>query len=76
MKLYNTIMSYFWLAVATVTFVSVTYLCITEGFEKYVSNYVFSFVALATFFVKRWMMKRMGNHTQFMKDQANNNEAE
>ena len=75
MKIYNTIMSYFWLAVATVSFVSVSYLCITEGFDKYASNYVFSIVALATYFVKRWMMKRMGNHTQYMQEQSEKKDA-
>jgi hypothetical protein len=75
MKIYNTIMSYFWLAVATVSFVSVTYLCFTEGFDKYVSNYVFTVVALATFFVKRWMMKRVGKHTQFMQEKAKEKDA-
>jgi hypothetical protein len=74
MNLYNTIMSYFWLAVASVSFVTVTYLCFTEGFEKYASNYVFSLIALATFFVKRWMMKRVGNHQQFLKDKSNEKE--
>lgn len=68
-------MSYFWLAVATVSFVSVSYLCITEGFDKYASNYVFTVVALATYFVKRWMMKRMGNHTQYMKEQSEKKDA-
>ncbi len=67
-------MSYFWLAVASVSFVTVTYLCFTEGFEKYASNYVFSFIALATFFVKRWMMKRVGNHQQFLKDKSKGQE--
>lgn len=74
MKLYNTIMSYFWLSVAAVSFVTVTYLCITKGFDQYASNYVFAIVALATYFVKRWMMKRMGNHTQYMNDQSNQKE--
>jgi hypothetical protein len=74
MKLYNTIMSYFWLAVASVSFVTVTYLCFTEGFEKYASNYVFAIIALATFFVKRWMMKRVGNHQQFLKDKSTEKE--
>jgi hypothetical protein len=74
MNLYNTIMSYFWLAVACVSFVTVTYLCFTEGFDKYASNYVFAIIALATFFVKRWMMKRVGNHQQFLKDKSNENQ--
>jgi hypothetical protein len=55
--------------------VTVTYLCFTEGFEKYASNYVFSGIALATFFVKRWMMKRVGSHQQFLKDKSNEKEA-
>jgi hypothetical protein len=74
MNLYNTIMSYFWLAVACVSFVTVTYLCFTEGFDKYASNYVLAIIALATFFVKRWMMKRVGNHQQFLKDKSNENQ--
>ncbi|MFM6933988.1 MAG: hypothetical protein ACKOXP_00980 [Flavobacteriales bacterium] len=75
MNLYNTIMSYFWLAVAAVSFVAVTYYCITEGFDKYASNYIFSIVAISTYFVKKWMMKRMGNHTKHMQEQDNKKEA-
>lgn len=63
-------MSYFWLALATVSFVVVTYLGITEGFDKYASNYIFTAVALATYFVKKWMMKRMGSHTQWMNENS------
>jgi hypothetical protein len=67
-------MSYFWLAVASVSFVTVTYLCFTDGIQKYASNYVFAIIALATFFVKRWMMKRVGNHQQFLKDKSKEHE--
>jgi hypothetical protein len=69
MQTYNKIMLYFWMAVAIVSLVGVTYMTITEGFKKWGYYYVFPAVAALTFVTKRWMMKRMEKHQNYLKEQ-------
>lgn len=68
MKGYNKIMQMFWLAVGIVTIIAVTYLGITEGFERWISYYIFGVFALILFFIRRFMMKRMEKHEEYLKD--------
>ena len=65
METYNRIMQFFWLAMAVVIGVSVTYMSITESFEKWGFNYVFVFL------VRRYMMKRMKKHQEYLNNQHN-----
>ncbi len=69
MRIYNQIMLYFWLLAAVVIFIVITYLSITEGFKKWGYYYIFSVLAIFAFLVRRWMMKRMEKHVQFMEEQ-------
>ena len=71
METYNKIMQLFWLAMATVIIVSVTYMGITEGFDKWSFNYVFALLALFVYFIRRYMMKRMKKHQEFLNNQQN-----
>lgn len=64
-------MQLFWLAMATVIAVSVTYMGITEGFDKWGFNYVFAALALFVFLIRRYMMKRMKKHQEFLNNQQN-----
>ena len=68
MKMYNQIMSYFWLFSAITIFLIVTYLSFTEGFNKWAYYYVFVLTSLAVYFLKTWMMKRMVRHNEFLKE--------
>lgn len=73
MKLYNTVMQYFWLVAAIVIFVVTTYMCFTEGVYKWVFYYIFVAIALMMFFLKKWMVKRMEKHMAFLESQRNEN---
>ncbi len=68
MKTYNKIMLYFWLFVAALLFIVVTYMAITEGFKKWAFYYVFVFIALFAFIVRRWMLRRMERMEQEMSE--------
>ncbi|MDX2361963.1 MAG: hypothetical protein QNK23_14225 [Crocinitomicaceae bacterium] len=69
MKTYNKLMLYFWLFVAVALFIVVTYMGFTEGFKKWRFSYVFALIALFAFLTRRWMMKRMEKHNQYLKEQ-------
>lgn len=69
MQTYNKIMLYFWLIVATVIFFAITYLCITDGWKKWVFYYIFVLTSLGMFFFKKWMMKRMEKHMAYLEEQ-------
>ena len=68
MKIYNKIMSYFWLFSAITIFLIVTYMSLIEGFNKWAYYYVFVFTSLTVYFFKKWMMKRMERHNEFLKE--------
>lgn len=72
MKLYNQIMGYFWIAVAAISFILVTYNGVTQGFGRWGGYYVFTAIAVGMYFMKKWMMKRMENHEAYLQDQQNN----
>ncbi|MEJ6582893.1 MAG: hypothetical protein QNL61_02055 [Crocinitomicaceae bacterium] len=69
MKFYNKIMLYFWLFAAILIFIVITYLSISEGFKKWAFYYVFAFLAFLAFITRKWMMKRMEKHIQFLEEQ-------
>lgn len=68
MNTYNKIMLYFWLCVAVLLFLIVTYMSFTEGFKKWSFYYVFVFLAFFAFIVRRWMMKRFVRMEQEMAE--------
>jgi len=71
MNFYNKIMLYFWLAVAVVVIVGTTYMVLTvdKGFQRYGYSYIFGGIAILMFFFKRWMMKRVEKHMEFLAQQ-------
>lgn len=69
MKTYNKLMSYFWLIMAIGMTVYITVMVFVEGYKKWVPFYVFALIAFIMFFVKKWMMKRMEKHMEFLNNQ-------
>jgi len=62
-------MLYFWLFTAIVLFIVVTYMGITEDFNKWGFSYVFVLIALFAFVTRRWMMKRMEKQIKILEEQ-------
>lgn len=69
MNTYNKIMQKFWLAISVIVFVTVTYMCFKEGFDKWALYYIFCLLTLGLFFIRRLMMKHMEKHQKFLEEQ-------
>lgn len=69
MNTYNKIMERFWLIVSIVVFLLVTYKCIEEGFDRWAFYYLFVLLALFTWFMRRYMRRRMEKHNAFLSNQ-------
>ena len=69
MGMYNKLMLRFWLVISIIIPIIVTYLCITEGFKTWASYYVLAVLAFMMYIVRKWMMKRMEKHLQFLEEQ-------
>ncbi len=69
MERYNQIMLYFWLLVGVFGLVAVTYFGSVEGFSKWSYYYIFPGLAFAMFFMRRYMMRRMKRHIEYMEEQ-------
>lgn len=69
MKTYNRIMELFWLSMGIVIIVLVTFMCFKEGFDSWAIYYVFALMSLGTYFMRRFMRKRMEKHQEFLKNQ-------
>ncbi|MFK7785552.1 MAG: hypothetical protein AB8B56_10570 [Crocinitomicaceae bacterium] len=67
MERYNQIMLYFWLLVGVFGLVAVTYFGAKEGFGKWAYYYIFPALALLMFLMRRFMMRRMKNHMEYLK---------
>lgn len=65
-------MLYFWLVASIITFIIVTFKGVQEGFERWSVYYLFSGLSLLMYFVRKWMMKRMQNHIDYLQNQKNN----
>lgn len=63
----------FWLVVSIILPIVVTYFVITDGFKKWGSYYILSIFTIVMYLVRRWMMKRMEKHLQFLDEQKNAN---
>ena len=72
MKTYNLIMGYFWIAVAVISLIVVSYNGFTQGLDKWPGFYIFSVFATVSYVIKKWMMARMAKHEAFLKEQQNN----
>lgn len=72
MNIYNKIMRFFWLFAAISLTLIITYLSISEGFNKWGYYYVFVIVSFGMFLFKSYMMKRMERHLKFLEEQKLN----
>lgn len=61
-------MLYFWLFIAALLFIVVTFMAFKEGFKKWAFYYVFVFIALFAYLSRRWMMRRMERLHQEMSE--------
>ena len=67
-------MLYFWLAMTVLIVVVVTVMGFREGFERWYFYYVFAFISLLMYVVRRWMLKRMVKHLAWMEEQKKQQE--
>ena len=70
MNKYNQLMLKFWLVVSIVLPLVITYFVITDGFKKWGQYYVLAIFTFLMYIVRRWMMKRMKKHLEFLEDQS------
>lgn len=59
-------MSYLWLTVTIVSAIIVTFKGITEGFDRWYSYYILTIISLFMYIIRRWMMKRMEKHLEYL----------
>ena len=69
METYNKIMLYFWLAASILTTIIVTIMGFVEGFDRLSLYYVFAGMSALMYLFKRWMMKRMQRHIEYLEQQ-------
>ncbi len=69
METYNKIMLYFWLAASILTTIIVTIMVFLEGFDRWSLYYVFAGMSALMYLFKRWMMKRMQRHIEYLEQQ-------
>ncbi len=69
MERYNQIMLYFWLVVGVLALIVVTYFGSVEGFGKWSYYYIFPGLCLLMFLMRRYMMRRMQRHIEYMEEQ-------
>lgn len=68
MELYNKIMLYFWLVLAIGSAAAITYFGLNDGFNRWYYYYVIPVVAVVMFFFKRWMVRRMKRHLEYLNE--------
>jgi hypothetical protein len=72
MNTYNKIMLYFWAIMGTFILVFISYMSYTEGLKKWGFYYIFVFTSYGMFFFKKWMVKRMHKHLEFLEEKRKN----
>lgn len=73
MKTYNNIMLYFWLATTFVIIIAVTIMGFKDGFEKWSFYYVFALLTFLVYLLRKYMMRRMEKHQDFLEGQHKRN---
>lgn len=56
---------------AVIITIFVTVMGFREGFGRWYFYYIFAFIALLMYIVRRWMIKRMHKHMEFLQQQQN-----
>ncbi len=59
----NKILEQFWWAMAIVSFIAVTYFCISEGWNKWAFYFVIPIIAVLMALVRRFMKNRLEKST-------------
>ena len=70
MNKYNQLMLKFWLVVSIILPLVITYFVITDGFKKWGQYYVLAIFTFLMYIVRRWMIKRMQKHLEFLENQS------
>lgn len=63
-------MEKFWLGMAILIALLVSYKCVTDGFSRWAFYYIFALMALFTWGLRRYMRRRMEKHQAFLDEQA------
>ncbi len=71
MKKYNAFMLYLWLIVSIGSALIISYKGFTEGFERWYSYYVISGISFFMYIIRKWMMKRMEKHIEYLTKNSN-----
>ncbi len=61
----------FWLFVGVGLTIFITYKSLTDGFNKWGYYYVFAGLALVMYVFRKFMMKRMEKHLEYLENQNN-----
>lgn len=69
MNRYNNLMLKFWLIVSIILPIIITYFVVTDGFKKWGQYYILAVFTFLMYLVRRWMMKRMSKHLEYLKSQ-------
>lgn len=64
-------MELFWLSMGIIIIILVTIMCLKENFSSWAIYYVFALMALGTYFMRRFMRKRMERHQAFLNTPGN-----
>lgn len=67
MGTYNKIMQFVWLGLGIGIIVVVTVLGIIKGFDRWASYYFLAAIVLVFYFIRRYMMKRMDKHQEYLQ---------
>jgi cell division protein FtsW (lipid II flippase) len=73
MEYYNKIMTYVWLLAGISIFLITTFMCFADDYRKWVFYYLFSAISFGMYFMKRWMVKRMTKHMEYLQEQKKKN---
>jgi hypothetical protein len=64
-------MLYLWLIVSIGSALIISYKGFTEGFERWYSYYVISGISFFMYIIRKWMMKRMEKHIEYLNKNSN-----
>lgn len=73
MEKYNKIMQFVWLTIGIGIVVVVTVMGILKGFDRWAAYYWLAGIVLFFYFVRRYMMKRMEKHQQYLENRNKEN---
>lgn len=72
METYNKVMIYFWAALTVVLILVITVMGFKEGFNRWAMYYLLPVLTLFILLIRRFMMRRMKKHQEFLEKKNNN----